>query len=536
MSALRKYKWIAAVAGILLASLPVFLLTYWLHKQGEPEVSVAANASIRITELIIDEAVTGFHELDARGVRSCRTSDVQILQQMVFASASIRELAVVDRNGQTLCTDRGNVFVPRAVIATATTSNPEIVLDVVQTAEGHERLLRVRRLDSRGKAGLSALLHVNQLLPRVAPNGAPFLDYARMTLADGTVIGTSGKNPLESNQQSDPIVGRAKSNRYGPTVTVAMIRHSAIANHDDLRRIGIVFTSLTAFAILVCAFVVVRWQSGDPISIIQNALISDEFVPYYQPIVDINSGKLLGAEILIRWRKSDGSIVEPASFVALIETSDLVRNLTCVLMRKVCAEVGAILATRPQIYIAFNIAPRHISDPAIINDVGSIVEASPVAFQQIVLELTERSELEDSDAAHRVIVALQGLGIRIALDDFGTGRNGLSHIQKLGVDIIKIDKSFVDTITTARQSQAITTTLVGLANALELQVIAEGVETFEQVTSLRQYGINAAQGYIFAPPLPGSAFLELVKAFDPQPFKVVADTFGEVLQSSDRSA
>jgi sensor c-di-GMP phosphodiesterase-like protein len=212
------------------------------------------------------------------------------------------------------------------------------------------------------------------------------------------------------------------------------------------------------------------------------------------------------------------------------------RDLTYVLMRRVCAEVGATLATRPQVYIAFNIAPRHISDPAIINDVGSIVEASPVAFRQIVLELTERSELEDSDAAHRVIVALQGLGIRIALDDFGTGRNGLSHIQKLGVDIIKIDKSFVDTITTARQSQAITTSLVGLASALELQVIAEGVETLEQVISLRQYGINAAQGYIFAPPLPGSAFLELVKALDPQPLEVVANTLGEVLQSGDRAA
>jgi sensor c-di-GMP phosphodiesterase-like protein len=533
---LRKYKWIAAVVGILLAGLPVLLLTSWLHKQGEPEVSVAANASIRITELIIDEAVTGFHELDARGVRSCRTSDVQILQQMVFASASIRELAVVDRNGQTLCTDRGNVFVPRDVIATATTSNPEIILDVVRTAEGNERLLRVRRLDSRGKGGLSALLHVNQLLPRIAPDGAPFLGYARMTLADGTMIGTLGKNPLESNQQSDPIVGRAISKRYGPILTVAMVRHSAIANYDDLRRVGIVFTSLTAFVILACAFVVVRWQPNDPISIIQDALISDEFVPYYQPIIDINSGKLLGAEILVRWRKSDGSIVEPAAFVALLETSDLVRDLTCVLMRRVCAEVGATLATRPKMYIAFNVAPRHISDPAIINDVGSIVEASPVVFQQIVLELTERSELEDGEAAHRVIVALQGLGIRIALDDFGTGRNGLSHIQKLGVDIIKIDKSFVDTITTARQSQAITTTLVSLASALELQVIAEGVETFEQVTALRQYGIDAAQGYIFAPPLPGSAFLELVKALDPQPLEGVADTLVDVLRGGDRVA
>jgi EAL domain-containing protein (putative c-di-GMP-specific phosphodiesterase class I) len=114
-------------------------------------------------------------------------------------------------------------------------------------------------------------------------------------------------------------------------------------------------------------------------------------------------------------------------------------------------------------YVAFNVAPRHISDPAIIKDLGSIIEGSPVGFPQVVFEMTERCELEDYDVARRVIAALHGLGIRISLDDFGTGRNSLSRVQKLGVDIIKIDKSFVDTITTARESQAITTTLVALA-------------------------------------------------------------------------
>jgi sensor c-di-GMP phosphodiesterase-like protein len=121
------------------------------------------------------------------------------------------------------------------------------------------------------------------------------------------------------------------------------------------------------------------------------------------------------------------------------------------------------------------------------------------------------------------------------LDDFGTGRNSLSHVQKLGVDIIKIDKSFVDTITTARESQAITTTLVALARALDLQVVAEGVETFEQITHLRRLGINAAQGYVFAPPLPGSAFLELIKRLDPQPLQVVVDNVKEFPLGSSRA-
>lgn len=535
MAALVKHKWIAALVGVLLAGVPVLLFTSWLYKQGEPEVLVAAKASIRITELIIDETIDIFAELDARGVRSCGLSDVQTLQRMVFASASIRELAIVDQNGQTLCTDRGAAFVERDVVAVAPTSNSGIMLDIVRTAEGDERLLRVRRLASKGRASFSALVPADQLLPRIAPNGQIFSGHAQLALADGTVIGMAGKIPRESEQQADPIVARAESKLYGPIATVMTVRRGAIASHEDLRRIGIVFTAMAAIAVLLFAIIVRRWQFNDPLAKIQSALISDELVPYYQPIVDINSGKLLGAEILIRWRKSDGSIVEPAEFIGLIETNNLTRDVTRFLVRRVCAEVGSLLASRPQMYVAFNVAPRHISDPAIINDLGSIIEASPIEFSQVVFEVTERCELEAYDVAHRVIAALHGLGIRIALDDFGTGRNGLSHIQKLGVDIIKIDKSFVDTITTARESQAITTTLVGLARALDLQIVAEGVETFEQVTHLRQFGINAAQGYVFAPPLPGSAFLELIKRIDPQPLQVVVDNVRELPRSSGRA-
>ena len=145
--------------------------------------------------------------------------------------------------------------------------------------------------------------------------------------------------------------------------------------------------------------------------------------------------------------------------------------------------------------------------------------------------MTERHEIEDHAAARRVIAALQGLGYRIALDDVGTGHNGLSYIHKLGVNIIKIDKMYVDAVATEPQSQAIVATLVSLSRDLQMQVIAEGVETFEQVSYLREHGIHAAQGYVFAPPLPGSAFLELVKATDPRPSNIVADNLAQASQN-----
>ena len=151
---------------------------------------------------------------------------------------------------------------------------------------------------------------------------------------------------------------------------------------------------------------------------------------------------------------------------------------------------------------------------SILNDVGSIFEGSPIRLSQVVLELTERYELENLNATRRVMAALQALGCRIALDDVGTGHSGLSYILKLGVDIIKIDKLFVEAIRTDPHTQAIVATLVDLARNLHMKIIAEGVEHFEQVMYLRDQGIVAAQGYCFSPPVPGSIFVQLVQAMD----------------------
>ena len=151
----------------------------------------------------------------------------------------------------------------------------------------------------------------------------------------------------------------------------------------------------------------------------------------------------------------------------------------------------------------------------LIDDIASIFVGGPIRTSQIVLELTERYEIEDLAATRNLIAELQGLGCRIAIDDVGTGHNGLSYILKLGVDIIKIDKMFVDAIRTEAHSRAIVDTLVDLARNLRMQIVAEGVENFEQVVYLRDHGISSAQGFVFSPPLPGSAFIQLIEAIDP---------------------
>jgi sensor c-di-GMP phosphodiesterase-like protein len=275
-----------------------------------------------------------------------------------------------------------------------------------------------------------------------------------------------------------------------------------------------------------------RSAPRNPIAEIERALEAGEFIPYYQPVVDIRSGKLRGAEVLVRWRKPDGSLVLPGAFIPLVESSDLVDELTRSLMRKACAEVGEALGRRPDLKISFNIAGKLFGESAIVTDVRDIFTNSPIKFSQVVLEVTERDPIENFTETRRTIAALQGLGVRIAIDDVGTGHSGLSYMLKLGVDLIKIDKMFVDAIGTDRNSTTIVETLVDLARNMRMDVIAEGVENFEQVLHLRALGVRSAQGYVFAPPLPGSSFLRLVEAIDPLREAGSEDTIGARLASA----
>lgn len=431
-----------------------------------------------------------------------------------MTAAAIKELALVGPSGQTLCTDMGTSFPAPDVLASAATSDPNIMLDVVREAGRDDRLLRIRLVSQQRKPALAAMLPVDLLLPQIAPDGSARQSYARLTLADGTLIGAAGDETVEG-LGDERISAQARSKRYGSVAMVTMPRTGNIASYRDLQRIGIVVSGLLAVCILVAALLVPWRQRHNPIAEIETALVAGEFIPYYQPIIDIKSGKLLGAEVLVRWRKPDGAIIAPGAFIPLIETSGFILDLTRSLMRQVRNEVGTLLGERPGLYLAFNIAPRHFTDAVVLNDVGSIFEGSSISLSQIVLEITERFEIENLAATRRVIAALQGLGCRVALDDVGTGHNGLSYILKLGVDIIKIDRLFVEAIKTEPHAQAIVETLVGLANNLRMQIVAEGVEGVEEVEYLRDHGIRAAQGYLFAPPLPGAGFIKLVKAMGP---------------------
>src|SRR5262249_25710356 len=150
--------------------------------------------------------------------------------------------------------------------------------------------------------------------------------------------------------------------QYGFALTVTLVSKGVIASHDDLRRIGMVVSGSIAVVVLCFALIILRRRDGAPIADIAKAILANEFQPYYQPVVDIQNGRLLGAEVLVRWRRADGTLLEPNAFVPLMETSGLMPELTRSLMQRACQEVGDAVGRRPDLTLAFNVAAQHFDD------------------------------------------------------------------------------------------------------------------------------------------------------------------------------
>ena len=512
---------IAVVIGAVLAGVPPVAFEFWLtglvERQGQEDVNLSARRVLTLGENRIGRVVTMLDNLATRGVDSCRNTSIDAMRQAAFAMAPIKEVAVVGPDGQTQCTHLGLPLGQRKVLSTEKlTGAPGYSLDIIQLGQRPERVVRLRRPSGLGAAGVAALIPSDLFLPQVSTQGGPFSAYSSVTTSAGALIGESGvPTQAEADSHGPSFAARLKSERFGFTVMVAMPRALFAASHGDLNKLSLFVPAVIAVILIAFAALIPKRQPGNPVADLERALEAGEFVPYYQPIVDIRSGQLRGAEVLVRWRKPDGTLVMPGIFIPLAESSGLILALTRDLMRRVCEEAGAAIGQRPALKISFNFAGQLFKSESIVKEVRDMFTGSPIALSQVVLEVTERDPIENLTETRRIIAALQGLGVRIAIDDVGTGHSGLSYMLKLGVDIIKIDKMFVDAIGTDRNSTTIVETLVDLAHNMRMDIIAEGVENFEQVVHLRELGIRQAQGYVFAPPLPGSAFLQLVEAIDP---------------------
>ena len=262
---------------------------------------------------------------------------------------------------------------------------------------------------------------------------------------------------------------------------------------------------------------------------LRKAIEERQFVTYYQPIVELQTASLVGFEVLIRWQHPTMGIMYPNGFISIAEETGLIIPITTLIVEKSCQDlkqwqetVGDTLTLSMNV----NISSKHFMLPSLMDDIKSVLVETGLPPEQLKLEITETALMEDADDTIQLVHRLKDYGLKLVIDDFGTGYSSLSYLQRLPIDTLKVDRSFVSQITSQKEdNRNIVEAIISLAHRLKMIVVAEGVETPEQYAMLMSLGCEYGQGYLFSRPIPKQEIDQLIatiaefgKTFPNQPY------------------
>jgi diguanylate cyclase (GGDEF)-like protein len=246
---------------------------------------------------------------------------------------------------------------------------------------------------------------------------------------------------------------------------------------------------------------------------LRRALEREEFALQYQPVINLRTGEITGAEALIRWTHPTRGPVSPAQFIPIAEDCGLILPIGNWVLREACKQAQAWRhAGLPLATIAVNISAIEFRDERFLDGVFAVLKDTGLDPRSLELELTESVLMKRVESTGSILKTLRARGVQVAVDDFGTGYSSLSYLRKFPIDALKIDQSFVRQITTAPDGTTIVTAVISMGRSLKLRVVAEGVETQEELAFLQAHQCDEAQGYFFSRPLPPEQFAKLLKS------------------------
>jgi EAL domain-containing protein (putative c-di-GMP-specific phosphodiesterase class I) len=336
----------------------------------------------------------------------------------------------------------------------------------------------------------------------------------RIVMTNGTVVVEAGDPFAYDNRgETEYVHAQAIAGEIPIRVEAAVPFAILRADYADLDASFTIVACLMCGAFLVLALQYVR-RSSLPAFDLERAIQAGEIRPWYQPVINLRTGALAGCEVLCRWEKRGGELVMPGAFIEYAEVTGLAIPMTLSLMQQVRADLAELSHEMPDLKISINLFDGHFRDGSIVDDVQAIFGGSSIGFRQLVFEITERRPLDNSSHTMAVISGLHALGSRLAMDDAGTGHSNLAYMQTLGVDVIKIDRVFVDMIKPGTTQVPVLDGLISMAHDLGTEIVAEGVETEAQALYLRARGVVMAQGYLFAPAIRAAQYRDLAKALN----------------------
>ena len=505
---------VTVVVAVLATALPIVAALVLAHQQsvgeGAREASLVAEEVLRRSEALAHEAAAAYARLEAqKDAPPCSPRNLELLREIDVSSTYLQFVGFV-RDGRLLCSSLGvhEGGIALGPVRYATSGGASFRFGVDLGLGGGAKFLVLE------KGGWATAVEPQRLVDVLG--GQPELSLG--VFVPSTPDPLTPRGTFERKWPS-MLNGRAEVTRFDGRHLVVIRRskdfdlaaYGALPEaylEGRLRRfvmwivpLGIAVGSLLALAVTRLA----RHHASFS-SIMGSAIRKEELEVYYQPIVDLVSLRVVGAEALLRWPGHDGPWSRPDRFVPAAEECGLVGKVTAYVLERVGRDAPLILKHLPEGYISVNLSAYDLHNRDVIPHLRRLIGRPGVRVSNLLMEATEHSFV-DPVTASEVVREIQALGLRVGIDDFGTGFSSLSYLTTLPMDFLKIDRAFVETVASDSATSEVALHIIRMARSLKLKVIAEGVQTEQQAAFLREHGVACAQGWLYGRAMPAEQFV-----------------------------
>ena len=522
---------VAVAAGAAPMSLAIWLAYQTTVESAETKLrsisqTIAADTSKILQD--VDQGLIALYDL----LYDCSPGDVSAMNTMAYDIPEISDIGIMRPDRKLVCTSWGPVSPPVEPELPPPESGFRLIGPLQIKLMKRFGLVALRKWDNGPEIG--ALLHPSVLIGRLGADLGEHGFAVLMRREDAHLYAWNGNVPEMEMMESTAEVADGSTQfraqfKDGIERTLFAVElegfpgiYAVAAASDtwilrDWIRMSLILGAIGA-ATSVLLVILVLGIFRRRLSLqgeLERSLQKNEFELNYQPVINLQSGRCVGAEALISWRQPGGKRVRPDLFIPLAEDTGLIEPMTEWLMRQIRRELEAFLEEERSFHIAINLSPCHFESERILRSTAHVFGYSAILPNQIIYEITERGLVKkDSGNARDVMTRLRARGSHIALDDFGTGYSSLSYIRSFPLDFLKIDKTFVDAIGTDALTAGLIDSIIDMAKRLELRIIAEGIETGEQADYLRARGVDFGQGWYYSKGMPAREVIAFARAFN----------------------
>ncbi|OOG66941.1 hypothetical protein B0E45_24280 [Sinorhizobium sp. A49] len=495
---------LAALGAILPIAAAFYLSWSVATSREETRLTRLAEYAIMRADMALGEATSALKSADQFSFAPCSQAHIAAMRTLVVNTRSVEDIGYFE--GEALkCSSWGKLktTIGRRQVDFTTASGIGVTARVHPTVSNGRAMLGFRYRSYSvltDPARLVDVLASPDTRLAIASDTGTLVSV--LNAPDESLIKRLVEHP-QTGSDADNLFATANGSGW---IAVATSSRASLLN--DLGRERLLLLPLGA---IVAALMVglVLWLSRrrlSPLGELSIAVQRREFIVHYQPLIEMKTGICVGAEALVRWRRPDGSLVRPDTFIPLAEESGLIQAITDQVVDGVIGDLGAVLVADRSLHIAINLSADDIRSGRVLPVIQAALASSGILTEQIWLEATERGFM-DVKSARATIEDARRLGHSVAIDDFGTGYSSLQYLQDLPLDALKIDKSFIDTVGLASATSAVTPHIIDIAKSLNLYIVAEGIERQEQADYLLERGVHYGQGWLYSKALPAQEFI-----------------------------